>query len=105
VTNGLGLFALTAGSLLSSRKDKADIMDKIKRFREEIIAAKNAMPIGESAREVEKIENEFSEWAEGFIGEIEGKVVERQITDILLKETEINLSKKWRHLYHYVFEV
>ena len=63
IINGLGLFVMTGGTLFSSRKDKAEILEKILGFREEIGAVKKAIPDGESRDAVEKIETEFSEWA------------------------------------------
>jgi hypothetical protein len=104
VINGLGLFVMTAGSLISGRKDKAEIMDRIRGFREEIGAVKKAIPIGESLEAVERIENEFSEWAGTFVTNVESKIIERQKGDILLRESEINLNRKWRHVYEYVIE-
>lgn len=104
VINGLGLFVMTAGSLISGRKDKAEIMDRIRGFREEIGAVKKAIPIGESLEAVERIENEFSEWAGTFVTNLESKIIKRQKGDILLRESEINLNRKWRHVYEYVIE-
>lgn len=101
VVNGIGLFIMTAGSLLSGRKDKTEIMTRIQEFRDEIGAVKKAMPAGESLETLEKIENEFSEWAGTFVVNMESKVVERQKSDILLKESEINLSRRWKHVYDY----
>lgn len=104
VINGLGLFIMTAGTLISSRKDKAEIMDRIRGFRDEIGEVKKAMPNGESLDAVERIENELSEWAETFVTNIDSKIVERQKGDILVKENEINISRKWRPVYEYFFE-
>ena len=86
VINGLGLFVMAAGSLFSSRKDKAEIIGRIQTFREEIVAAKKATPTGESLKAVERVENEFTEWAGTFLTNMESKVVERQKGDIFLRE-------------------
>jgi hypothetical protein len=105
IINAIGLFVMTVGSLISSKKDKSEIIEKISGFREEISTVKSSIASRESLHDVEKIENEFNEWAESFVGNFESKAIERQKNEILLKETEINLSKKWRHVYQYVFEV
>lgn len=104
VINALGIFTMTVGSLNNSKKDKAEIIHKIQGFREEIGAVKKTIPNREQLIAVERIENEFTEWAGTFVTNMESKIVERQKGDILLRENEINLSKKWRHVYEYFFE-
>jgi hypothetical protein len=104
VINGLGLFVMTAGSLISSRKDKAEIIDRIRGFREEISAVKKAIPTEESLEAVERIENEFDEWAGSFVTNMERKIVQRRKGEIFLRESEIDLSRKWRHVYEYVLD-
>jgi len=105
IINAIGLLVMTIGSSISSKKDKSEIIEKISGFREEISTVMSSITSRESLHTVEKIENEFNEWAENFVGNFESKVVERQKDEIILKETELNLSKKWRHVYKYVFEV
>jgi hypothetical protein len=107
ITNTIGLFLMTKGSLISSKKDKSEIIEKIKGFREEILLVKNTESSNESNESLDKIgkiESEFNEWADNFLGDIESRKVEQLKSDILIKEKEINLSKKWRHIYQYFFE-
>ncbi|MEK7749498.1 MAG: hypothetical protein AAB277_00795, partial [Planctomycetota bacterium] len=105
IINAVGLFLMTKGSLVSSKKDKSEIIEKIKGFREEMTIMKGAITNKDSLNEIGKIELEFNEWAETFVGNIESKKVEQEKSEILLKEKEINLSKKWRHIYQYAFEL
>lgn len=96
---------MTKGSSISSNKDKSEIIEKIKGFREEIGVMKSGITDRESLNKIEIIENEFNEWAGNFVSDFENKKVEQQKSEILLKEKEIKLSKKWRHIYQYTFEV
>jgi hypothetical protein len=105
IINAAGLFLMTKGSLVSSKKDKSDIIDKLKGFREEMTVIKGTITNKESLSILKNIEQEFNEWAETFVGNIESKKVEQQKSDILLKEKELNLSRQWRHIYQYIFEV
>ncbi|MDO8786136.1 MAG: hypothetical protein Q7J12_07960, partial [Syntrophales bacterium] len=105
IINAIGIFLMTKGSSLSTQKDKTEIINKIKGFREEIGVIKNNITNVESLEKIEKIKNEFNEWADNFVSDIESKRVEQQKSEVLLKEKEINLSKKWKHIYQYPFEV
>ncbi|MCE5251986.1 hypothetical protein LLG96_17420 [bacterium] len=105
IINAVGLFLMTKGSLISSKKDKSEIVEKIKGFREEMTEMKGTITNKESLNKIDKIEHEFNEWAEAFIGNIESKKVEHEKSEIILKEKEINLSKKWMHIYQYTFEL
>ena len=78
IINAIGLFVMTVGSLISSKKDKSEIIEKISGFREEISTVKSSIASRESLHDVEKIENEFNEWAESFVGNFESKAIERQ---------------------------
>ena len=101
----LGLFWMTKGSLFSSKKDQSELIEKFNEFKEELAAIKGEVMNKDSLDKIEKIEHEFDEWAETFVRNIEGRKVEREKNKILLKEKEINLSKKWRHIYQYAFEL
>ena len=105
IINTIGIFLMAKGSSLSTKKDKSEIIDKIKGFREEISVMKNNITNVQSLEKIEKIENEFNEWADNFVTDIESKRVEQQKSEVLLKEKEIKLSKKWKHIYQYTFEV
>lgn len=43
VTNGIGLLMVTVGSFVSSKKDKSEVIDRITRFREELIGVRNTL--------------------------------------------------------------
>lgn len=105
VINGFGLFVMAAGSLVSTRKDKIEILGKIQAFREEITTIKETASTEGTLKTVERVEDEFTEWAGAFISNLESKVIDQQKNNILLKENEISLSKKWRHIYVSVCEI
>lgn len=105
VINAFGIFLMTKGSSISSNKDKSEIIEKIKGFREEIGVMKSGITDRESLNKIEIIENEFNEWAGNFVSDFESKKVDQQKSEILLREKEIKLSKKWRHIYLYTFEI
>jgi len=105
IINAIGIFLMAKGSSLSTKKDKSEIIDKIKGFREEIGVMKNNITNIESLEKIEEIQNEFNEWADNFVSDIESKRVEQQKSEVLRKEKEIKLSKKWRHIYQYAFEM
>lgn len=105
VINAFGIFLMTKGSSISSNKDKSEIIEKFQGFREEISVMKSGITDRESLNKIEIIENEFNEWAGNFVSDFESKKVDQQKSEILLREKEIKLSKKWRHIYLYTFEV
>lgn len=105
IINAIGLLVMTIGSSISDKKDKSEIIEKISIFKEEINKIKKSSTNEEALNSVKKVENEFNEWAEEFVGNLESKSIKRQKDEILLKETEIDVSNKWRYIYQYVFEV
>lgn len=105
VLNGLGILSMTKGSSIASDKSKTEIIDTINHFREEIKHAKEKSGSSESLKEIEIYENEFNEWADDFLKNVESKQIAKKKSEILLREKEIKLSKQWRHIYEYLMEV
>jgi hypothetical protein len=105
VLNGLGILSMAKGSSIASDKSKAEIIDRINHFREEIKRAKEISGASESLKEIEVFENEFNEWADDFLKNVESRQIAKKKSEILLREKEIELSKKWRHVYEYLIEV
>jgi len=104
VTNGVGLLVMAVGSLVNSKRDKSEVIDRIASFHEELIKAKSLLDTNTSLREVERVENEFYGWAESLLNNIESKKIEMQKNEVLFKETELKLSARWQPMYQYAFE-
>ncbi len=105
VLNGLGILSMTKGSSITSDKSKTEIIDRINHFREEIKRAKEKSGSSESLKGIEIYENEFNEWADDFLKNVESRQIAKKKSEILLREKEIKLSKQWRHIYEYLMEV
>ena len=104
IINAIGLCFFAVGPMIGANKDKAEIIEKIGEFRNEIGTIKKTITNEDSLKKIDKVENEFNQWADYFVRNIEGKKVEQKKANIILNEKEINLSNKWRYVYQCVFE-